>query len=192
MHRIFQLCKCASYMVDIIWCATLCYADVSDPLACVVSSACSVQSPTTPTTPGSSRSSSSSDVATAIGQFALSSPPHSAPASASAQPSAVKTALTETKSAGSSTSKDGLCAVCGDNAICQHYGVRTCEGCKGFFKVSNNSVHLHYYAGSYNVHCIAVVATALCESGGQRSHDTFACTHKFIHHKMVDKLIYEQ
>lgn len=28
-----------------------------------------------------------------------------------------------------------LCAVCGDKAKCQHYGVRTCEGCKGFFKV---------------------------------------------------------
>ena len=27
-----------------------------------------------------------------------------------------------------------LCAVCGDIAGCQHYGVRTCEGCKGFFK----------------------------------------------------------
>ena len=28
-----------------------------------------------------------------------------------------------------------LCAVCGDNALCKHYGVGTCEGCKCFFKV---------------------------------------------------------
>ena len=32
----------------------------------------------------------------------------------------------------SETSPHLLCAVCGDNAACQHYGVRTCEGCKGF------------------------------------------------------------
>jgi len=99
----------------------------------VASSARTVQSPTTPTTPGSSISSSSSDVA-AAGQFALPSPPHSAPASATSMPSAV---LSETKLTGAASSKDGLCAVCGDNAICQHYGVRTCEGCKGFFKVYN-------------------------------------------------------
>ncbi|XP_028654475.1 nuclear receptor subfamily 4 group A member 1 [Erpetoichthys calabaricus] len=35
---------------------------------------------------------------------------------------------------GRSPTSEGRCAVCGDNASCQHYGVRTCEGCKGFFK----------------------------------------------------------
>lgn len=34
---------------------------------------------------------------------------------------------------------EGRCAVCGDNASCQHYGVRTCEGCKGFFKVKSRT-----------------------------------------------------
>ncbi|VIO92137.1 Uncharacterized protein BM_BM2835 [Brugia malayi] len=33
-----------------------------------------------------------------------------------------------------SLSSDKLCAVCNDRAVCQHYGARTCEGCKGFFK----------------------------------------------------------
>lgn len=37
---------------------------------------------------------------------------------------------------------ESCCAVCGDNASCQHYGVRTCEGCKGFFKVKTTSGRL--------------------------------------------------
>ncbi|CAI5445133.1 unnamed protein product [Caenorhabditis angaria] len=38
-------------------------------------------------------------------------------------------------------SAEKRCAVCNDRAICLHYGARTCEGCKGFFKrtVQKNS-----------------------------------------------------
>ena len=36
------------------------------------------------------------------------------------------------------------CVICGDKATYIHYGARTCEGCKGFFKrsVQKNAVYV--------------------------------------------------
>uniref|UniRef100_A0AAF5DF49 Nuclear receptor domain-containing protein n=1 Tax=Strongyloides stercoralis TaxID=6248 RepID=A0AAF5DF49_STRER len=43
-----------------------------------------------------------------------------------------------------------LCAVCNDTAVCQHYGARTCEGCKGFFKRTVQKKAQYVCAGSKN------------------------------------------
>lgn len=64
-------------------------------------------------------------------------------------PKAAEGAMTfpKTQNTGSS---EGRCAVCGDNASCQHYGVRTCEGCKGFFKVkSSTACYCYIYLNNY-------------------------------------------
>lgn len=71
--------------------------------------------------------------------------------------------VTSTKArSGSSGGSEGRCAVCGDNASCQHYGVRTCEGCKGFFKVFCYSGRLHPGGGGDGVdHLLGSVVTSL-------------------------------
>ncbi|GMT19220.1 hypothetical protein PFISCL1PPCAC_10517 [Pristionchus fissidentatus] len=45
---------------------------------------------------------------------------------------------------------DKLCAVCSDRAVCLHYGARTCEGCKGFFKRTVQKKAKYMCAGDKN------------------------------------------
>lgn len=45
---------------------------------------------------------------------------------------------------------DKLCAVCNDRAVCLHYGARTCEGCKGFFKRTVQKKAKYMCAGDKN------------------------------------------
>ncbi|CAB3403419.1 unnamed protein product [Caenorhabditis bovis] len=45
---------------------------------------------------------------------------------------------------------DKRCAVCNDRAVCLHYGARTCEGCKGFFKRTVQKSSKYTCAGQKN------------------------------------------
>ncbi|XP_019763493.1 probable nuclear hormone receptor HR38 isoform X2 [Dendroctonus ponderosae] len=58
----------------------------------------------------------------------------SASSSAASSPGGPGDQQPQTSKGPTPPSPSQLCAVCGDTAACQHYGVRTCEGCKGFFK----------------------------------------------------------
>ena len=72
------------------------------------------------------------------------------PPGSSTAPSSTRSSPGRPDSAPSGSQKESMqCAVCGDNAACQHYGVRTCEGCKGFFKVGIFSFHLQYTTSRY-------------------------------------------
>ena len=100
--------------------------------------ATTISPPLTPMTPSTSRSARKSSLtmistpSTAF-DMAQSHPKLTLP-SAPTTPSASTSTSSHSSPNETSPPSSQLCAVCGDNAACQHYGVRTCEGCKGFFK----------------------------------------------------------
>ncbi|VDM98004.1 unnamed protein product [Thelazia callipaeda] len=53
----------------------------------------------------------------------------------------------------SANQDDNLCSVCGDRSSGNHYGVRSCEGCKGFFRrtVQRNFNYTCYKQGACKI-----------------------------------------
>ncbi|VDN03140.1 unnamed protein product [Thelazia callipaeda] len=53
----------------------------------------------------------------------------------------------------SNVNADELCNVCGDRSTGNHYGVRSCEGCKGFFRrtVQRKFSYTCYKQGDCNI-----------------------------------------
>ena len=81
------------------------------------------------------------------------------------------------------------CKVCGDKSSGVHYGVITCEGCKGFFRRSQSSV-VNYHCARQKACLVDRVNRNRCQAcrlqkclalGMSRDgKEIFFCTHTFI------------